>query len=82
MPLRDHFRPPLADRRPWDELHGGWPMMIVAGLNRNLPARYVAVPQVHLGSTFEVDVTPYDQDETDPSSSDATEGGGGVATAI
>ena len=26
MPLRDHFRPPLADKRSWDELHGGWPM--------------------------------------------------------
>jgi hypothetical protein len=28
MPLRDHFRPPLSDRRSWEELHGGWPMMI------------------------------------------------------
>ena len=81
MPLRDHFRPPLSDRRSWDELHGGWPMMIVAELNRKLPERYVAVPQVHLGSSFEVDVATYDQDGTDPSAAGATDGGG-VATAI
>jgi hypothetical protein len=35
-------------------------MMIVAELNRKLPERYVAVPQVHLGSSFEVDVATYD----------------------
>ncbi len=29
MPLRDHFRSPLADRRSWDGLHGQWPAMIV-----------------------------------------------------
>ena len=51
MPLRDHFRPPLTDRRSWEGLHGGWPMMIVIGLNRRLPQRYVAEPQVHLGSS-------------------------------
>ncbi|MBW3543052.1 MAG: hypothetical protein KY476_22565 [Planctomycetes bacterium] len=28
MPLRDHFRSPLDDVHSWDELHGGWPMMI------------------------------------------------------
>ncbi len=37
MPLRDHFRPPLADRRSWEGFHGGWPTMIVIGLNRKLP---------------------------------------------
>ena len=63
MPLRDHFRSPLADRRSWDGLHGGWPTMIVVGLNRNLPQRYVAEPQVHLGSSIEVDVAAYEQDE-------------------
>lgn len=81
MPLRDHFRPPLSDRRSWDELHGGWPMMIVADLNRKLPDRYVAVPQVHLGSSFEVDVATYDQDEPNPPSAAAIDGGG-VATAV
>jgi hypothetical protein len=34
MPLRDHFGPPLDRIRSWDELHGGWPMMLVAALWR------------------------------------------------
>jgi hypothetical protein len=55
MPLRDHFHSPLTDRRSWDGLHGAWPTIIVIGLNRNLPQRYVAEPQIHLGS-IEVDV--------------------------
>lgn len=32
MPLRDHFRPPVENRHSWDELHGGWPMVIVQQL--------------------------------------------------
>ena len=32
MPLRDHFRPPVEQRHSWDELHGGWPMIIVQKL--------------------------------------------------
>ena len=82
MPLRDHFRSPLADSRSWDGLHGGWPMMIVAGLDGKLPGRYVAEPRVHLGSSFEVDVATYDQDPIEPASAVETGGGGGVATAI
>jgi len=76
MPLRDHFRPPLTNRRSWDWLHGGWPMTIASGLNRQLPERYVAGPHVHLGS-IEIDVAAYDE-------SPAREGGddGGVATAV
>ncbi|MGP0064488.1 MAG: hypothetical protein ACLQGP_12935 [Isosphaeraceae bacterium] len=61
MPLRDHFRPPLTNRRSWDWLHGGWPMTIAAGLNRQLPERYVAGPQVHLGS-IEYEVCIYDNE--------------------
>jgi Protein of unknown function (DUF4058) len=56
MPLRDHFRPPLAKRRSWEGVYGGWPAMMVEGLNRDLPQRYVAEPRVHLGSAIEVDV--------------------------
>ena len=61
MPLRDHFRSPLADRRPWDGFHGAWPTIIVIGLNRNLPERYVAEPQIHLGSAIEIDVAAYEE---------------------
>lgn len=59
MPLRDHFRSPLDDVHSWDELHGGWPMVIVQQLIQKLPEPYFAVPGVYLGSLFEVDVGTY-----------------------
>jgi hypothetical protein len=62
MPLRDHFRPPLDNRRSWDELHGQWPAMIVQHLFDILPEGYVAAPGVHLGAAFEIDVSAYEQD--------------------
>jgi hypothetical protein len=46
MPLRDHFRPPLDDVHSWEELHGGWPMMIVQELIKVLPEPYFAAPGV------------------------------------
>jgi hypothetical protein len=81
MPLRDHFRPPLDDETSWEGLHGGWPMMIVARLSKHLPARYVAAPRVHSGSSAEIDVATYEKDEsvTVPT---AAVGGTGVATAV
>src|SRR5262249_4014948 len=45
-PLRDHFRPPVESKHAWDELHGGWPMVIVQQLYPILPAGYVAAPGV------------------------------------
>jgi hypothetical protein len=82
MPLRDHFRPPLSDRRSWEGFHGQWPAMMVIGLSRKLPRHYVAEPQVHLGSSIEIDVATYDEDEVDfPSAADSGNGGG-VATAV
>jgi uncharacterized protein DUF4058 len=82
MPLRDHFRSPLADRRSWNGFHGQWPAMIVIGLNRKLPQRYVAEPQVHLGSSIEVDVATYDEDDADSPSAGESGTGGGLATAV
>jgi hypothetical protein len=63
MPLRDHFRPPVEKRHSWDELHGGWPMIIVQKLFPQLPDGFVAAPGVHLGTAFEIDVSTYEQDE-------------------
>jgi hypothetical protein len=81
MPLRDHFRPPLADRRSWEGFHGGWPMMIVQGLNRTLPPRYVAEPQVHLGSSIEIDVAAYEDGSTgSPPAGEAGDAGGAGAS--
>ncbi len=79
MPLRDHFRPPIEKRHSWDELHGGWPMMIVQQLFPQLPDGYVAVPGVHLGAVFEIDVSAYEQDE--PVAEPMSRVKGGVAVA-
>src|SRR5271170_1187296 len=57
MPLRDHFRPPLDDKYSWDEVHGGWPMVIAQQLNSRLPPRFRAAPLVHLGRFAQIDVT-------------------------
>lgn len=78
MSLRDHFRSPVNDTHSWDELHGGWPMEIVRDLQPRLPAGFRAAPQVHLGASFEVDVSTYDLDTRDPAAPD----GGGVATLV
>ena len=63
MPLRDHFRPPLDDQRHWEGLHGGWPMIMVASLRRQLPRGYFAEPRVHLGSSAEVDVATFEKED-------------------
>jgi hypothetical protein len=81
MPLRDHFRPPLNEKRSWDEVHGGWPMMITQLLNRKLPRRYVAGPQVHLGTFAQIDVTAFEK-EDDDNGLLAESSNGGVATAV
>jgi hypothetical protein len=62
MPLRDHFQPPLDDKRSRDELHGGWPAMIVLRLSGILPDGYAAAPSVRLGGAFEV--SAYEPDAT------------------
>jgi hypothetical protein len=56
--------------------------MIVIGLNRRLPQRYVAEPQVHLGSSIEVDVATYEENESDSPAPGAWGNGGGTATAV
>jgi hypothetical protein len=63
MPLRDHFHPPLDDRRSWDEVHGQWPAMIVLQLSPLLPEGYEASPRIHLGSFFEIDIAAFETDE-------------------
>jgi hypothetical protein len=82
MPLRDHFRPPLDDETQREGFHGGWPMMIVAQLTRNLPRRYVAAPRVHSGAAGEIDVATYEKDSAGPPSAGEGQGNGGVATAV
>jgi hypothetical protein len=80
MPLRDHFHPPLADRRKWEAVHTSWPTMIVVDLIRRLPVGYVAEPGVHQGSSIEVDVATY-EDEASLAGPPLDESGGGTAVA-
>jgi hypothetical protein len=80
MPLRDHFRPPLDDKRSWDSLHGAWPTVLVMALNKRLPPRYVAEPRIHLGTSFEIDVATLEDDEA--AAPGVLAGEGGVATAV
>jgi Protein of unknown function (DUF4058) len=80
MPLRDHFRPPLDDVHSWDELHGGWPMMIVQELIEVLPEPYFAAPGVHLGTLYEVDIGTYRRPLAEANDLDLTKGGVAVAT--
>src|SRR2546423_7428583 len=81
MPLRDPFRPPLDELTSWEGFHGGWPMVIVQHLRKQLPAGFVAEPRVHSGSQVEIDVAAFEKDEP-PLGSATGEGNGGVATAV
>lgn len=64
MPLRDHFHPPISRQVTWEEIHGGWPMVIVQQLKKQLPPGYVSGPKVHSGARIEVDVATYERHET------------------
>ncbi len=59
MPLLDHFRPPLRDRRPWTGFHGNWATRIAARLNRMLPDGWVASPITQWN--VEVDVGAFEE---------------------
>ena len=56
MTLNDHFTAPLSVTRPWEGFHSTWTTMIAQGLNRLLPANYVAIPQTSRGPMVEIDV--------------------------
>jgi len=58
-------------------------MVIVQALSLKLPSRFIAFPSIHLGSSIEVDVATFEQDEEEfPESGGEGESGGGVATAV
>src|SRR5713101_1919608 len=82
MPLRDHFRAPLDDLRHWEGFHATWPVMIVALLRRKLPRRYFAEPRVHPGSSAEIDVATFHDEDEGRAAVDESSGTGGVATAV
>ncbi len=51
MPLRDHFHPPLSDRKDWNGVHQAWAVTMVQRLNGVLlTSEYESLPDVHLGT--------------------------------
>jgi hypothetical protein len=76
MPLLDHFRPPLSERRPWESFHATWAATLADRLNRELPEGYVALEQIHSGAPIKIDVATFSENGTGHESS----GDGGVAT--
>lgn len=82
MPLRDHFHPPCNRIASWEAVHGQWPAMLVVSLNRILPSRYVAHPQVHLGSFAEIDVSAYERNAQEQGPALWNDAGEAVATAV
>jgi hypothetical protein len=80
MPLHDLFHPPLSEVHPWEGLHARWAVAVANDLNRRLPPRFSAVPQVHAGGRIEADVAEFDLDPSAPPTSWTPEVGG-VATA-
>jgi hypothetical protein len=72
MPLLDHFRPPLSQRRPWESFHTTWASALADHLNQGLlPPGYIALEQIHAGAPAEIDVATWSESDT----------GGGTATA-
>jgi hypothetical protein len=59
MPLLDHFRPPLSDRRHWHAFHNSWATYLSSHLNDRLPAGYFAEANVQYG--IEIDVATFDE---------------------
>ena len=82
MPLRDHFRAPIDDLHSWDGLHGMWPAMIVRQLIEVLPEPYFAVPGVHPGTLYEIDIGTYCEDAEAVSESDLSKSSAAVATYV
>jgi hypothetical protein len=75
MPLLDHFRPPLSQRRHWDSFHGAWAEAMAMTLNQSLlPERFVAEARVKLGGQVQIDVGTFAEDAIAPNSES-----GGVA---
>src|SRR5947209_1050845 len=81
MPLRDHFHAPWSDENHWEGFHSAWANTLVRHLNGSLlPAKYRALPHVHLGAAVETDVGTFERLSpagTEPDAGSST----GVATA-
>src|SRR5438270_237981 len=62
MPLRDHFHPPLSERRHWDSFHGAWAEAMALMLNQGLlPPHCFAEARIKLGRLVEIDVATLEE---------------------
>ncbi len=61
MPLYDHFRPPIDRKHDWTSFHSRWAVYMADALNAQLPERFLAENQIHLGQTTEADVVEFDR---------------------
>jgi hypothetical protein len=78
MPLRDHFHPPLSERRPWESFQTTWASALADYLTEEvLPPGYIALVQIHPGAAVEIDVATYGE----PGAPAPGGGSGGAATA-
>src|SRR5437868_14018125 len=82
MPLRDHFHSPWPDENLWEGFHSAWANTIVRHLHESLlPARFRAIPQVHLGASVEADVAAFER-LTSKGTALEDSGSSAVATAV
>lgn len=63
MALRDHFRPPLSDKRHWHSFHNTWASIISLELSDILPPRFIAEANVQFG--IEIDMAAF-EDTSEP----------------
>src|SRR5438477_6311046 len=72
MPLLDHFRPPLSQRRHGDSFHGAWAEAMALQLNQSLlPERFVAEARVKLGGQVQIDVGTFTENTLGPGTASA-----------
>ena len=64
MPLLDHFRPPLSERRHWHSFHNSWATYLSSQLNARLPEGYFAEANVQVG--VEIDVAAFEEPQAPP----------------
>lgn len=81
MPLRDHFHPPLSNRKSWPGFHSGWAFLIAQRLNSAvLKTGYESQSLIHVGTQIEIDVATHEEDRGP--NGFGVNGNGGVATEV
>jgi Protein of unknown function (DUF4058) len=80
MPLRDHFHPPLLNRKSWEGFHSGWAFLIAQRLNGALLSQgFESESQIHVGTQIEIDVATHEEDRG-PNLFGANGSNGNIAT--